>query len=192
MKSNGLIKRVGLDLHNYTHRSQNTLFIIKYFNICSFNWRFDIETCQMGIWQKPLRCEAGSGFMTNHWSRGNGHHFSHFPGPKMWLGAAKTWTEKCENERMPEQQSNRCGKRKENGVELMRWRPDRPRRPAYLPLQHQLFGEQHGLVAERFRHLHSSGHIPGTAWTFDTCGRQAGGRGVSVAAANHGGGGGGS
>lgn len=40
--------------------------------------------------------------------------------------------------------------------------------PAYLPLQHQLFGEQHGLVTEGFSHLHPSGHIPGTAWTFNT------------------------
>lgn len=62
-----------------------------------------------------------------------------------------------------------------------------PRRPAYLPLQHQLFGEQHGLVTERFRHLHSSGRIPGTAWTFDTCGRHRRKSKVSTAAAaaNH-------
>lgn len=39
---------------------------------------------------------------------------------------------------------------------------------AYLPLQHQLFGEQHGLVTEGFSHLHPSRHIPGTAWTFNT------------------------
>lgn len=38
----------------------------------------------------------------------------------------------------------------------------------YLPLQHQLFGEQHGLVTEWFSHLHPSGHIPGTAWAFNT------------------------
>lgn len=56
--------------------------------------------------------------------------------------------------------------------------------PAYLPLQHQLFGEQHGLVAERLRHLHSSRRVPGTAWTFDTCGRQGRKGGVSAAAAN--------
>lgn len=45
-----------------------------------------------------------------------------------------------------------------------------PHRAAYLPLQHQLFGEQHGLVAERLRHLHPRGRVPGTAWTLDTCG----------------------
>lgn len=39
---------------------------------------------------------------------------------------------------------------------------------AYLPLQHQLFGEQHGLVTKGFSHLHASGRIPGTAWTFNT------------------------
>lgn len=42
------------------------------------------------------------------------------------------------------------------------------RRTAYLSLQNQLFGEQHGLVAEGLGHLHPSGRIPGTAWTFDT------------------------
>lgn len=56
--------------------------------------------------------------------------------------------------------------------------------PAYLPLQHQLFGEQHGLVAERFRHLHSYRRIPGTARTFDTCGRQGRKSAVSAVAAN--------
>lgn len=55
---------------------------------------------------------------------------------------------------------------------------------AYLPLQHQLFGEQHGLFAERFCHLHPSGRIPRTAWTFDTCGQQRHKSAVS-AAANH-------
>lgn len=39
---------------------------------------------------------------------------------------------------------------------------------AYLPLHHQLFGEQHGLVAEGLSHLHPSGCVSGTAWTFDT------------------------
>lgn len=39
---------------------------------------------------------------------------------------------------------------------------------AYLPLQHQLFGEQHGLITEGFDHLHAPRHIPGTAWTFNT------------------------
>lgn len=39
---------------------------------------------------------------------------------------------------------------------------------AYLPLQHQLFGEQHGLVTKGFSHLHASRRIPGTAWTFNT------------------------
>lgn len=39
---------------------------------------------------------------------------------------------------------------------------------AYLPLHHQLFGEQHGLVAEGLSHLHPSGRVSGTAWTFDT------------------------
>lgn len=39
---------------------------------------------------------------------------------------------------------------------------------AYLSLQHQLFGEQHGLVTEGFGHLNAPRQIPGTAWTFNT------------------------
>jgi len=39
---------------------------------------------------------------------------------------------------------------------------------AYLSLQHQLFGEQHGLFAEGFGHLHPPRRITRTAWTFDT------------------------
>lgn len=39
---------------------------------------------------------------------------------------------------------------------------------AYLPLQHQLFGEQYGLITEGFSHLHAPRRIPGTAWTFNT------------------------
>lgn len=74
------------------------------------------------------------------------------------------------------------------------WGHGAPADLAYLPLQHQLFGEQHGLVAEGLRHLHPYGRIPGTAWTFDTCGRHGPKNGVSGAAAagaaNHGRGGG--
>lgn len=57
---------------------------------------------------------------------------------------------------------------------------------AYLPLHHQLFGEQHGLVAEGLSHLHPSGHVSGTAWTFDTWPRTTQVRVLNVGArANH-------
>lgn len=111
----------------------------------------------------------------------------------MLLGAAKTWTETCESEGMPKQQSKRQVKRQEGGKPVMgRGGRGAPADPAYLPLQHQLFAEQHGLVAERLRHLRPYGRIPGTAWTFDTCGRQGPKNRVSavVAVANHGRGGG--
>lgn len=118
--------------------------------------------------------------------------FLTFMEQKRCLEQLKLCLSSVKSERMPRQESTRRGKRQEKRVRLMRRGPGRPRRPPYLSLQHQLFGEPRGLVAEGFRHLHSAGRIPGTAWTFDTCGRQRRQSEVSTAAApaNHDSGGG--
>lgn len=131
-----------------------------------------------GYLAKKLKCGAGSVPMTNHWLRGNGDHFSHVP--------------KCSLKQFKLGQRSVKVKGRQNskvtGVEILgppsHQTDEMPPRPAYLPLQHQLFGEQHGLVAERLCHQHSSVRIPGAAWTFDTCGRQSGESEVR-AAANH-------
>lgn len=101
------------------------------------------------------------------------------------LGPRSAKVKRCQNRKVT---ARKKGKKMANGrggggggVKVTAGVP--PPTLAYLPLQHQLFGEQHGLVAERLRHLHSSRRVPGTAWTFDTCGRQGRKGGVSAVAA---------
>lgn len=111
--------------------------------------------------------------ISNCYWKYNRHYSSRISEPK-WSCAESKLNMDCECENKTQQcrcQNCRTPRVTNMGTETLgndETRARMSRYTAYLPLQHQLFGEQHGLVTEGFSHLHPSRHIPGTAWTFNT------------------------
>lgn len=81
------------------------------------------------------------------------------------LGAKQNLVCECEKQKGERKMQKMCAPKQKLAKKKKR---NKTSSTAYLPLHHQLFGEQHGLVAEGLSHLHPSGRVSGTAWTFDT------------------------